>query len=70
MDRMKEFKDQSLEELKALYHDMSKDIFDLKNEVSTAKKLEKPHLLKKKKRDRARVLTLIGQKGGQVTYEG
>ncbi|NGX26999.1 MAG: 50S ribosomal protein L29 [Chlamydiae bacterium] len=66
MDRMKEFKDQSVEELKALFRDLSKDIFELKNEISTTRKIDKPHLLPKKKRDRARVLTLLSQKGEKV----
>lgn len=66
MDRMLAFKDQSVEELKALYHDLSKEIFELKNEVSINKKLEKPHLVKLKKRDRARVLTALRQKEALV----
>ena len=66
MDRMMEFKDQSVEELKALYHDLAKDIFELKNELRMSRKLEKPHLLSKKKRDRARVLTLLSQKGEKI----
>lgn len=56
------FKDQSVEELKALYLDLSKEIFELKNEVSVNRKIEKPHLVKEKKRDRARVLTALRQK--------
>jgi large subunit ribosomal protein L29 len=59
MKRMLEFKDQSVEELKALYQDLAKEIFDLKNELRMTRKLEKPHLLRKKKKDRARVLTLL-----------
>lgn len=66
MDAMKEFKDQSVEELRAIYHDLSRDIFDMKNEISTTRKIEKPHLIRKKKRDRARVLTLLSQKGERL----
>ncbi len=66
MDRLKEFRDQSVEELRAIYHDLSRDLFNLKNEISTTRKIEKPHLLRKKKRDRARVLTLISQKGERL----
>lgn len=68
MKRMMEFKDQSVEELKALYNDLSSEIFELKNEVRITRKLEKPHLMKKKKQDRARVLTALRQKGGNVSY--
>lgn len=66
MDRMMELKDQSVEELKALFHDLAKEIFEMKNELKMTKKLEKPHLLRKKKKDRARVLTLFAQKGEKV----
>ena len=65
-----EFKDQSVEELKALFRELSKEIYDLKNEISMTRKIEKPHLLKKKKRDRARVLTLLSQRGEKVRHEG
>lgn len=70
MDRMKEFKDQSVEELKALYLDFSKEMYNLRNELRITRKMEKPHLLRKKRRDRARLLTLLNQKGQQVRYEG
>jgi large subunit ribosomal protein L29 len=66
MDKMKEFRDQSKEELKALYLDLSKEVYEMKNEISTTRKIEKPHLVRKKKRDRARVLTLLNQKQGKV----
>lgn len=62
MKSKQEIKDQSVEELKALYQDLSKDIFDMKNEISMTRKLEKPHLLRQKKRNRARVLTLLKKK--------
>lgn len=62
MDRMLEFKDQSVGELTALSEDLLKDIFAMKNEVSTTRKLDKPHLLRLKKRNRARILTLLAQK--------
>ena len=67
MRKASELKDQSVEELKAAYHELSKDIFQLKNEVRMTKKMEKPHLVREKKRDRARVLTVLRQKGGSVT---
>ena len=66
MDRMLAFKDQSVGELRALYHDLSKEIFELRSEVSISRKLEKPHMVKKKKRDRARVLTALRQKGAFI----
>lgn len=66
MDRMKEFKEQSVEELKVLIQEYSRDIYQMHNELRMTRKLEKPHLLKQRKRDRARVLTLLKQKGVNV----
>jgi len=66
MYKAKELRDQSAEELKALYSDLSKGIFVLNNEVRKTRKLEKPHQVKEKKRDRARVLTVLREKGGRI----
>ncbi|KAG6559502.1 Ribosomal L29 protein [Candidatus Rhabdochlamydia oedothoracis] len=60
--KAKELRDQSKEELQALYADLSKEIFELRNELKTTRKLEKPHLIRLKKRDRARVLTVLQEK--------
>lgn len=62
MPKAKELRDQSTEELQALYTDLSKEIFQLRNELKTTRKLEKPHLIPSKKRDRARVLTILREK--------
>lgn len=67
MRKASELKDQSIEELKAMYQELSKDIFELKNEIRIKRKAEKPHLIREKKRDRARVLTVLRQKGGSLT---
>ncbi len=63
MMKAKELRDQSVEELKLLRRDLSKEIFGLKNELSLSRKLEKPHLVRAKKRDRARVMTVLAEKG-------
>lgn len=62
MTKAKEFRDQSAEELKALYQDLSKELFQLRNEMKVTRKMEKPHLVRGKKRDRARVLTVLREK--------
>lgn len=56
---IKDLRKQSLPELKAMVQDLSKEIYDLKSELSIARKIDKPHLLRDKKRDRARVMTVI-----------
>jgi large subunit ribosomal protein L29 len=58
----KELQKQTLDELKAVYRDLSKEIYEMNTEFSIARKLEKPHLLREKKRDRARVLTVLNHK--------
>lgn len=50
------------EELEARYEDLCRDIFELTNELRVSRKLEKPHELKEKKKDRARILTVLRQK--------
>lgn len=61
---MKDLNQQSQEELMALYQNLSKEIYGLKSELRIARKTEKPHLLREKKKDRARVLTALQQKNG------
>lgn len=65
MLKAKELRDQSSEELQSLSTDLSKEIFELRNELKTTRKLEKPHLIRMKRRDRARVLTILRQKKAQ-----
>lgn len=52
----------SEKELLALKNDLDREIFELRNELATQRKLEKPHLIKKKRKERARVLTMLAQK--------
>lgn len=58
---MEELKKQTPAELKAIYNDLSKEIFQINTELSIQRKLEKPHLLRAKKKDRARVMTVLNQ---------
>ena len=55
-------------ELEAQYEQLSRDIFVIQNELKMLKKLEKPHELQGKKKDRARVLTALNQK--RLTCQG
>lgn len=67
MSKKTDIKQQNVDELQALYHDLSREIFSMKNELRMTRKLEKPHLLKEKKKERARVLTFLNQKGKKVS---
>ncbi len=52
---------QSLNELRGRYLELSREIYNMKTGFSVDKKLDKPHLMKKMKRDRARVLTVMNR---------
>jgi large subunit ribosomal protein L29 len=62
MRKNQELRDQTVEELEAMQADLSKEIYDLMNEFRMTRKMEKPHLIRQKKRTRARVLTIIREK--------
>ncbi len=57
------------EELKLQYNEASKKLFELRNEFKLNRKLEKPHLLAKYRKDMARALTVINMKKSE-TKEG
>lgn len=63
MQKMKDLQEQPTDELRALFHDLSKELFIMKNELSTAHKLDKPHLVSAKRRARARILTIMRGRG-------
>lgn len=62
MLKAKELINQSIEELEAHCEDLSREIFELMNELKLARKLDKPHLISQKRRDRARILTVLREK--------
>ena len=62
MLEMNELLNQQAAELKEKYDLLSGEIYSLKSELKIAKKLDKPHELRDKKRDRARVLTALNKK--------
>lgn len=62
MQEASKLRDQTVDELKANLLDLSKEIYRLKNELRMTRKMEKPHLIKSLKRDRARILTVLSEK--------
>ena len=62
MLKTKDLMNQTVEELEVQHQELSSDIFELLNELKLARKLEKPHLLTEKRRDRARILTVLRMK--------
>lgn len=55
-------RDMSVEELEATLETISKELFELVNEMSRTKKLVKVHLLRQKRKDKARLLTILHEK--------
>jgi large subunit ribosomal protein L29 len=62
MTKAKDLRTQSESELKGLYQDLSKELFGMRNEMKVNRKMEKPHLVRIKKKDRARVMTVLREK--------
>lgn len=62
MAKKNELMGQTQEELRALYQDLSKELFELRNEMKVTRKIEKPHLVRIKKKERARVMTILRNK--------
>jgi large subunit ribosomal protein L29 len=57
--------DYSIEEMNAKVQDLNREIFALRNELALNRKLEKPHLIKLKRKERARLLTIMTQKNNR-----
>lgn len=62
MRKAKDFRDLSIDECEATCSDARKELFNLINEFRHSKKLEKPHLIPQKKKEIARLLTVIHEK--------
>jgi large subunit ribosomal protein L29 len=62
MTKAKELRNQSPEELKAIYQDLSKELFQIRNEMKVTRKVEKSHLVRVKKKNRARLMTVLREK--------
>jgi large subunit ribosomal protein L29 len=62
MLQAKELREQPVQELQKKCEELARDIYKMNSELKTARKIEKPHELREKKRDRARILTVLSQK--------
>ena len=52
----------SIEEMGARLIDLDRELFELRNHLALHKKLDQPHLIKHKRKEKARLLTLLTQK--------
>jgi large subunit ribosomal protein L29 len=62
MVKASQLRDMSVAELEATLNDLNKELFVLVNEMKRTKKPEKPHLLHLKKKEKARLLTILHEK--------
>ena len=62
MRKAKDLRDQTIDELEAAYEDTRRELFQLNSERVHSKKMEKPHLLHQKKKEIARMLTVLHEK--------
>ena len=68
MYKAKELRDQSIEELNAIYEDSCRKLFELVNEFKSQKKRNKPHEIRHARKDIARLLTVISEKQREAEY--
>ncbi len=62
MTKYQDLINQTEEDLHTANEELSKEIYSLASELRVTRKLEKPHILKEKKKDKARVLTALNNK--------
>lgn len=62
MRKANDFRAMAVEELSLIRGEISKELFVLINEKKRTKKTDKPHLLRQKKKERARLLTILHEK--------
>jgi len=66
MQEASHLKKMSVDKLVEQYHALSREIFQMHSVKNITRKVEKPHLFKQKKRERARVMTMLHEKGGRI----
>jgi large subunit ribosomal protein L29 len=66
MGKKKELRDLSEKELKTKVLELDRELFNLRNELATQRRLEKPHQLKEKRKTKARILTILTQKAREA----
>lgn len=62
MNKAKDLRDQSLEELENAYSEMCKKLFVLKSNQKSQKNFAKPHEIQHARKDIARILTVMTEK--------
>ena len=66
MIKMQEIRDQSEEQLVFRISEIDREIYDLTNELKVAHKIEKPHILRDLKKEKARILTVLTERKKKI----
>lgn len=61
MKTAKELRDLSKDELVDFIEECSREIYQARNEIRMTKNVEKPHLIREKKTERARAMTILSE---------
>jgi large subunit ribosomal protein L29 len=64
MKKAKDFRGQTTQELMTTLNDLRRDYFMMVNQNKFQNKLEKPHLLRVRKKEIARLMTVLNEKRG------
>lgn len=70
MIKITELRDQPSEELEQQMRALCKEIFALRNTFKMTRKIEKSHLIKEKKKTRARIMTLLRERELKEATDG
>lgn len=70
MSKAQEYRDQAIEEIEAHLDEKRKYLYDIIDAHNSAKKLEKPHLIRKTKKEIARLLTVRAEKMASKATKG
>lgn len=62
MTKASNLRDMAVPELELALIDLQKEIYQMTNEMKRTRKLEKPHLIRQKKKEKARLLTILHEK--------
>lgn len=62
MTKASDLRDQTIEDLDAACSDARKELFTLRGEAAQDKKMEKPDRVRKKRKEIARILTVLHEK--------
>lgn len=65
MQKAKDLRDKAENELMQTLVASSKELYELRNELSMSRKVDKPHRIKELRRDKARILTVLNEKKRQ-----